>query len=437
MAGKIAICTLGCKVNTYESEAVKKQFEDHGFICVDFNDVADVYVINTCTVTHLGDRKSRQMIRRVKHESPDSVLVVMGCYSQVAPDEVAKIPEVDVIIGTDKKSCVYDIVQEFIKTKKRLNTVSDISKKCDYEELSITGYEERTRACLKVQDGCNNFCSYCIIPYARGRIRSRSVENAVKEARVLADNGFSEIVLVGIHLASFGKDTGESFYELLKELNDIDGIKRIRLGSLEPTIFDDKFTEKISALAKICPHFHLSLQSGCDETLLRMNRKYKTEDYLASVNRIRKVFPDAAITTDIMVGFPGETDEEFENSLAFASEVSFAEAHIFKYSIRKGTRAEKMPNQVAPDVKEERSKKLISLTNETKDTFLHSFVGKEVEVLFEREYKGKKDTYEGKTPNYITVIAKSENDISNEIYNVRINEIKDGIAIGVIQCKKG
>ncbi len=436
MAERLAICTLGCKVNTYESEAVKKQFEDHGFVCVDFNDIADVYIINTCTVTHLGDRKSRQMIRRTKHENPDSILVVMGCYSQVAPNDVAKIPEVDVIIGTDKKSCVYDIVEEFIKTQKRQNVVSDISKKCGYEELSITGYEERTRACLKVQDGCNNFCSYCIIPYARGRIRSRSIESSVKEARILADNGFSEIVLVGIHLASFGKDTGENFYELLKELNDIEGIKRIRLGSLEPTLFDDEFTTKISGLTKICPHFHLSLQSGCDETLARMNRKYKTAHYIASVNRIRKVFPDAAITTDIMVGFPGETDEEFEKSLAFAREVSFAEAHIFKYSIRKGTKAEKMENQIPPDVKEERSKKLISLTNETKDAFLKSFVGKEVEVLFEREYKGQKDTYEGKTPNYITVVAKNDNDISNEIYTVKISEVKDGIAIGVIKCKK-
>lgn len=436
MSGKIAICTLGCKVNTYESEAVKKQFEDHGFVCVGFDDVADVYIINTCTVTHLGDRKSRQMIRRTKQHNPDSVLVVMGCYSQVAPDDVAKIPEVDVIIGTDKKSLVYDIVNEFINTQKKQNVVSDISKKCDYEEMCITGYEERTRACLKVQDGCNNFCSYCIIPYARGRIRSRSIKNAVLEAKTLADNGFSEIVLVGIHLASFGKDTGESLYQLLKELNDIKDIKRIRLGSLEPTLFDDDFTEKISALEKICPHFHLSLQSGCDETLVRMNRKYKTEDYLASVNRIRKVFPDAAITTDIMVGFPGETDEEFEKSLAFAEEVSFAEAHVFKYSIRKGTRAEKMENQIAPDVKEERSKKLISLTNKTKDAFLQSFVGKEIEVLFEREYKGEADTYEGKTPNYITVIAKSDRDISGQIYNVKIDEIKDGIAAGVIRCKK-
>lgn len=436
MSGKIAICTLGCKVNTYESEAVKKQFEDHGFVCVGFDDVADVYIINTCTVTHLGDRKSRQMIRRTKQHNPDSVLVVMGCYSQVAPDDVAKIPEVDVIIGTDKKSIVYDIVNEFINTQKKQNVVSDISKKCDYEEMCITGYEERTRACLKVQDGCNNFCSYCIIPYARGRIRSRTIKNAVLEAKTLADNGFSEIVLVGIHLASFGKDTGESLYQLLKELNEIKGIKRIRLGSLEPTLFDDEFTEKISTLEKICPHFHLSLQSGCDETLVRMNRKYKTEDYLASVNRIRKVFPDAAITTDIMVGFPGETDEEFEKSLAFAEKVSFAEAHVFKYSIRKGTRAEKMENQIAPDVKEERSKKLISLTNKTKDMFLQSFVGKEIEVLFEREYKGEADTYEGKTPNYITVIAKSDRDISGEIYNVKIDEIKDGIAIGGIRCKK-
>ncbi len=429
---KIAICTLGCKVNTYESEAVKKQFEDQGFICVDFAESADVYIINTCTVTHLGDRKSRQMIRRTKQQNPESVLIVMGCYAQVAPEDVEKIKEVDIILGTDKKSQVYSYYEEFIKTKSKLSLVEDISKKCEFEELEVTSYEGRTRAFLKVQDGCNNFCSYCIIPYARGRIRSRSLKSSLAEAKRLASHGFAEIVLVGIHLASFGRDTGESLIDLLKGLNEIDGIERIRMGSLEPTLFNDEFTEQISKLSKICRHFHLSLQSGCDETLKRMNRKYVTNDYRKSVERIRKAFPDAAITTDIMVGFPGETNEEFEKSLGFAKEIDFAEVHIFKYSIRKGTVAEKMPNQVEPNAKEERSKKLIEVTNKTKDDFLKSHIGKEVMVLFEREHKGKKGVYEGKTDNYITVVAESKNDVSTQILKVKIDAINNGLALGTI-----
>lgn len=432
MTKRVAICTLGCKVNTYESEAVKKQFEEHGFVCVDFSQESDVYIINTCTVTHLGDRKSRQMIRRTKQLNPESVLIVMGCYSQVAPADVAKIKEVDIILGTDKKAHTYSTYEKFLEDNKKINIVEDISKKQDFEELCVTSYEERTRAFLKVQDGCNNFCSYCIIPYARGRIRSRSIENSVIEAKKLAENGFTEIVLVGIHLASFGRDTGEKLTDLLKQLNDIESIKRIRMGSLEPTLFDDDFTKQISKLPKICRHFHLSLQSGCDETLKRMNRKYVTDDYKKSVARIRKAFPDAAITTDIMVGFPGETDEEFEKSLAFAKEISFAEAHIFKYSIRKGTAAEKMPDQIDSIVKEERSKRLIAATNETRDEFLKSHIGKEMSVLFEREYKERDGIFEGKTDNYITVVAECDKDVSNEILKVKINEIKGGIAFGTV-----
>ena len=310
--------------------------------------------------------------------------------------------------------------------------VEDISKKCEFEELDVTSYEGRTRAFLKVQDGCNNFCSYCIIPYARGRIRSRSLKSSLSEAQRLANHGFSEIVLVGIHLASYGRDTEESLIDLLKGLNEIEGIERIRMGSLEPTLFDDGFTEQIAKLPKICRHFHLSLQSGCDETLKRMNRKYVTCDYRMSVDRIRKAFPDAAITTDIMVGFPGETDEEFEKNLAFAKEIAFAEAHIFKYSIRKGTMAEKMPNQIEPSVKEERSKKLIDVTNKTKDDFLKSHIGKEVMVLFEREHKGRRGIYEGKTDNYITVVAPCSKDVSTQIIKVRIDEINDGLAFGTV-----
>lgn len=432
MAKRVAVYTLGCKVNTYESEAVKKQFESHGYDVVDFDESADVYIINTCTVTHLGDRKSRQMIRRTKQVNANSTLVVMGCYAQVSPEDVCKISKVDIIIGTDKKSKVYDAVAEYLENKEKLNLVCDISGKCDFEELEVNSYEGRTRAILKIQDGCNNFCSYCIIPYARGRIRSRSIKSTVNEAKRLADNGFSEIVLVGIHIASYGKDTGESLIELLSELNDIDGISRIRMGSLEPTLFDDEFTNKLKQLPKICRHFHLSLQSGCDETLKRMNRKYQTDDYRASVKRIRNAFSDAAITTDIMVGFPGETDEEFETTLNFAEEISFAEAHIFKYSVRKGTVAEKMPNQIDPEIKEERSKRLIALTNKTKKSFLDGHIGKIVEVLFEREHKGISGIYEGKTDNYITVVAKSDTDISGEIKMVKINAVKKGIAEGEI-----
>ena len=432
MAKSFSVYTLGCKVNTYESEAVKKQFENNGYTCVDFDEFADVYIINTCTVTHLGDRKSRQMIRRTKQINPESVLVVMGCYAQVAPSDIEKISEVDIIMGTDKKAYVYYAVKDFLNKRQKLNLVTDISKKSDFEELEVTNYDGRTRAFLKVQDGCNNFCSYCIIPYARGRIRSRSLESSLKEARRLAEHGFSEIVIVGIHLASYGKDTGESLIDLLAGLNDIDGISRIRMGSLEPTIFDDKFTKEISKLPKICKHFHLSLQSGCDDTLKRMNRKYKTSDYRESVRRIRNAFGDAAITTDIMVGFPGETDEEFEKTMEFVKEISFAEAHIFKYSIRKGTVAEKMPDQILPDVKEERSKELIKLTKSTQESFLNSHIGKRTDVLFEREHKGISGLYEGKTDNYITVVAKSDKDISGQILSVKIASVKNGIAIAEI-----
>ncbi len=433
MERKVAVFTLGCKVNTYESEAVKKQFESHGYVCVDFDDFADVYIINTCTVTHLGDRKSRQMIRRTKQINKESTLVVMGCYAQVAAEDVEKISEVDIIIGTDKKSRVYDIVAEFIKNKKRKNLVCDISDQHEFEELEVTSYEGRTRAFLKVQDGCNNFCSYCIIPYARGRIRSRSLKSSLHEAKRLAQHGFSEIVLVGIHLASYGKDTGESLIDLLKGLNDIDGIKRIRMGSLEPTLFDDEFTDEIKKLPKICPHFHLSLQSGCDETLKRMNRKYVTKDYRMSVERIKNAFPNSAITTDIMVGFPGETDEEFEKTLSFVKEISFAEAHIFKYSVRKGTVAEKMENQISPEIKEQRSKKLIALTKESQKEFLKAHTGKEVTVLFEREHKGVCGIYEGKTDNYITVIAKSETDISGRFKTVKIDAVKGNLVQGTLK----
>lgn len=433
MTKTVAIYTLGCKVNAYESEAVLEQFVKKGYTVTEFDNVSDVYIINTCTVTHLGDRKSRQMIRRAKQQNPDAVLVVMGCYAQTAPKEIAAIPEVDIILGTGDKGQTADRVEEFLQNRKRSLAVSDIGKVAEFEEQSVTSYEGKTRAFIKVQDGCNNFCSYCIIPYARGRIRSRSIESCVAEAKRLQSNGFSEIVLVGIHLASYGKEkNGPYLIDLLTALNDIDGIVRIRMGSLEPTLFDETFTERLAGLSKICRHFHLSLQSGCTETLKRMNRKYTAEEYEQAVKNIRELMPEAAITTDIMTGFPGETEEEFSETLRFVENISFADAHIFKYSVRKGTRAEKMDGQIAPDVKEARSRKLISLTKKTKEQYIASFVGKTVSVLMEQHHKGLKDVFEGKTDNYITVLVDSDKDLSGEFRTVTITGQRGGYAIGTL-----
>lgn len=431
MTKTVAICTLGCKVNTYESEAAKEQFLKNGYSVVDFGKVADVYIVNTCTVTHLSDRKSRQMIRRAKHKNPDAVLVVMGCFAQTAPEKVREISGVDIIIGNEGKGAVYEKVAAFLNEKTRIEAVTDIGAARVFEPLFVRG-SERTRAVLKVQDGCNNFCSYCIIPYARGRNRSNPMEVCIKDANTLAKGGFTEIVLTGIHLASYGKDLGDyRLIDLLEALEKIEGLERIRLGSLEPTLFDAEFCARMAKLTKICRHFHLSLQSGCDETLKRMNRKYTTAEYLEAVKRIRDIFPDAAITTDIMTGFPGETDAEFEETFAFVKTVSFSDAHIFQYSVREGTRAEKMLGQISPDMKEKRSQRLIALTEETRDAFLKGFIGREVEVLFEQQHKGDaKSLYEGKTDNYITVVAESKEDISGQMKRVKITEVKNGLAYG-------
>lgn len=435
MAKTVAICTLGCKVNTYESEAVAEQFAKHGYTRVEFSDIADVYIINTCTVTHLGDRKSRQMIRRTKQKNPDAVLVVMGCYSQVAPEAVSDIPEVDIVFGNNGKNQVFSAVEAFLADRDARQTsyVTDISAVKEFEHLTVSGFDDRTRAVLKVQDGCNNFCSYCIIPYARGRNRSNPMNVCLKDAEALAKAGYTEIVLTGIHLGSYGKDTGGPYLiDLLEKLENMDGIERVRLGSLEPTLFDEEFCMRLAKLTKICRHFHLSLQSGCDETLTRMNRKYNTSEYAAAVNRIRTFFPEAAVTTDIMTGFPGETEEEFEKTLAFAEKIAFSDAHIFQYSVRKGTRAETMKQQVSPDVKEARSRRLIALTAKTRDDFLEKQIGKNVFVLFERLHKETEGLFEGKTDNYITVLAESKEDVSGKIRKVRIDKISDGLAIGEI-----
>ncbi|MBE7027427.1 MAG: tRNA (N(6)-L-threonylcarbamoyladenosine(37)-C(2))-methylthiotransferase MtaB [Ruminococcaceae bacterium] len=429
----IALYTLGCKVNQYETEAVLESFLQNGFSCVDFSEYADVYVVNTCTVTGLGDRKSRQIIRRAKAVNPDSVLVVMGCYAQTAQDDILKIPEVDIVLGTSGRNKIYDIVKDFIKNRERKNLVGDIFKQKEFEELEISDFDNKTRAFLKVQDGCNRYCSYCIIPYARGNIRSRSLENSVKEARKLVEAGFCELVLVGIHLASYGRETKDlGLTDLINALSEIEGLKRIRLGSLEPTIFTEDFIKTIAINKKVCHHFHISLQSGCDETLKRMNRKYNTAEYLEAVKNIRKEMPDSAVTTDIMTGFPGETEEEFGKTCEFIKKVKFSDAHIFKYSVRKGTKAAQMANQVSPHIKEERSKRLVSLIERSRNEFNESFLGEETLVLFERAYNKEKNLFEGKTSNYITVVAKADALCEGKILKVKIEKAQDDILFGEI-----
>ena len=429
----VAIYTLGCKVNQYESEAVLESFLQNGFSCVDFSEYADVYIVNTCTVTGLGDRKSRQVIRRAKTLNPQSVLIVMGCYAQTAQEDILKIPEVDLVFGTKDRKNIFGEVMNFFEERQRKNLVNDIFEQKQFEELKISGFDSKTRAFLKVQDGCNRYCSYCIIPYARGNIRSRTLENSVNEADRLVRAGFSELVLVGIHLASYGKDLKTvTLVDLIDEISKIEGLERIRLGSLEPTLFKEDFIKKIAENKKVCRHFHISLQSGCDETLKRMNRRYTTDEYYKAVCDIRKVMPEAAITTDIMTGFAGETDEEFQKTYEFVKKVNFADAHIFKYSIRKGTKAADMPNQVSPHLKEERSKKLINLISDCRIDFNNSFIGKILDVLFERPYDKIDGYFEGKTENYLSVAAPGDVSIEGKIKKVKIESSCGEVLTGKI-----
>ena len=422
---KVAFCSLGCKVNQYETNAMAQKFIEHGYEVVEFDEYADVYIVNTCTVTNIADRKSRQMLRRAKEINKDATLVACGCYAQVAKDELKKIPEIDLIIGNNEKNDIIQIVENHISQKGAEDLVSDVMYKLDYVELGTTTYTEKTRAVIKVQDGCDRFCSYCLIPYARGHIRSRKIENVIEEIQKVVDEGINEVVITGIHIASYGRDfKGENIglIDLLEEINKIQGLHRIRLGSIEPTIITDEFVERLSKLDKICDHFHLSLQSGCTETLKRMNRRYTTEEFKAVTKRLRVKFPNAALTTDIIVGFPGETDEEFNTTYEFLKEIAFYKMHIFKYSQRKGTKAAVMPNQVDGKIKEERSKKLIELSNENEYNYNKKYIGKQVEVLFE-EREG--EYLKGHTTNYIVVKHKTDkDDLINKIAKVTVSEAK-------------
>ena len=429
---KVAFYTLGCKVNQYETEAMLELFEKEGYEKAETEDYADVYVINTCTVTHMSDRKSRQYIRRMKKKNPDAIIAVVGCYSQVSPEEILSIDEVNLVMGTNDRKQIVEEVKK-IDASRKVSTVDDIMKVKAFEEIEINKTNGKTRAFMKIQDGCDRYCSYCIIPYARGRVRSRDLESIVKEVENLASNGYKEVVLTGIHVASYGKDIKDSDIKLLdviKQINDIEGIERIRLSSVEPILFTDEFVEAVSTMDKVCPHYHLSLQSGCDETLKRMKRRYTTEEYKAIVDRLRAAIPNVSITTDVIVGFPGETNEEFDKTYEFLKDIELTHMHVFKYSPRKGTPAATMENQVDPSTKHDRSEKLLQLNEENFNKFGQKMLGKEFNVLFEQKVGDNK--YEGLTENYVKVIVESDNDISEQILKVKIKDVKNEFLEGIL-----
>lgn len=427
---KVAFLTLGCKVNQYESNAMAQKFIENGYEICKIEEKPDIAIINTCTVTNIADRKSRQTLRKVKEQNKNAIIVACGCYVQVAKDEVDKIKEIDLSIGNIEKDKIVQIVEEYINNFNKVSYIKDVNKEKEFLEFGTTLYSEKTRATIKIQDGCNNFCTYCLIPYARGRIRSRNKENIIKEVTLIAKKGIKEVVLTGIHIASYGKDFLENYklIDLLEELNQIDGIERIRLGSLEPTIIAEEFTSRLAKLNKVCDQFHLSLQSGANSTLKRMNRKYTCEEFYEVVNLLRKYFKDVKLTTDIIVGFPGETDTEFLDTYEFLKKIKFYKMHIFKYSPRRGTPAAIMKDQIDGKIKEERSQKLIELSNKNQEEYNKNYIGKELEVLFEEE---KEDMWIGYTKNYIKVAIKSKENKENIILKVKIIDQKENILIGI------
>ena len=428
---KVSFYTLGCKVNQYETNAMAQKFKEAGYEIVDMNDdISDICIVNTCTVTNMSDRKSRHSLRRVKEKNPSAIIAAVGCYAQVAKNDLEKMPEIDIVLGNEEKANIVQYVEKFMESQNenKLIEIEDISSKKEFEDMGQITYTEKTRAFIKVQDGCNQFCSYCIIPYARGRVRSRNAESIIKEITQIAQNGIKEVVITGIHVASYGRDFGNEngLIELLEKINEIEGIKRIRLGSLEPKIITEEFMQRLSKLEKICHHFHLSLQSGCDETLKRMNRKYATAQVREIIERLRRYYDDVMLTTDIIVGFPGETEEEFETTYQFLKEVKLYKMHVFQYSPRKGTRAAVMQNQVDGSIKEARSKRLIELSNENQKMYNQQLVGKEVEVLFEdKEVEDGIKYFRGHTQNYVLVKYKTDENLENTLKNVKILELSE------------
>ena len=423
---KAALHNLGCKVNAYETEAMQELLEQAGYEIVPFKEGADIYIINTCTVTNMADRKSRQMLHRARKMNPDAIIVAAGCYVQTK-DEEEKLDEcIDIVIGNNRKKDIVEILEEYEGKKQTVQKdVIDINHTKEYEELHLSKTAEHTRAYLKVQDGCNQFCTYCIIPYARGRVRSRRKEDVVEEVKNLVKNGYQEVVLTGIHLSSYGVDfeDTEDLLSLILAVHEVEGLKRIRLGSLEPRIITEKFVQTISGLEKMCPHFHLSLQSGCNATLKRMNRKYTAEEYYEKCELLRTYFEHPALTTDVIVGFPGETEEEFQQSMSFVDKVNFYETHIFKYSKREGTKAAVMPDQVPEQVKTVRSNQLLALNEKKQKEFEQYYLGKSVEVLMEEEIEKEGKYFQtGHTKEYIRIAVESEENWQNKLVNVKIDD---------------
>ncbi len=429
---KIAFYTLGCKVNQYETEVLREGFKSAGHTLVGLGGEADAVIINSCTVTAESDRKCRQALRRIRRNHPNSVIALTGCMVQAKTQEIKDLAEVDIIVGNTDMNRIIDLTEEFFKKRQKIHSVTPHLKGEAFNTPSISDFEERTRAYMKIEDGCDRFCSYCIIPFARGFVRSKPLEAIKKEAEALAQNGYIEAVLVGINLSSYGKGEGFNLDDAVSKVCSVEGIKRVRLGSIEPDLITDDMLKKLRAEEKFCPQFHLSLQSGCDETLKRMNRHYDTAFYRDLISRIRKIFPDSAITTDIMVGFAGENEEEFQKSLEFVKEIGFAKAHVFSYSRRKGTIAEKMPNQVSNSEKARRSSLMIKTAAESEEAFLKGLEGKTVPVLFETEKDGY---FEGYTPNYSRVLVKTEQSLSGKILNVRLIKAFTDHILGEIEQK--
>ena len=436
---KVAFLTLGCKVNSYETEAMEQLFENSKAQIVSFDEIADIYVVNTCSVTNIADRKSRQMLHKAKKKNNEAIVIAVGCYVQAAKEALLEDDAIDLVIGNNRKKDIVTIVNRYYSDQdaydlKDAASIIDIAEDKFYEELSIQSVKEKTRAYIKIQDGCNQFCSYCIIPYTRGRIRSRKPEDVINEVKRLVENGFKEIVLTGIHISSYGlesksvkeqaslraDDHSMPLLELMKELNEIKGLERIRFGSLEPRIITEEFVKTLAGLNKICPHFHLSLQSGCDETLKRMNRKYSSEQYYDSCVILRKYFDDPAITTDVIVGFPQESQEEFETTEKFLKKVGFAQMHIFQYSKRKGTKAETMQGQVQEEIKRNRSERLLALNKILRSQYLDKFVGNVEEILTEEEIEIEGKHYVvGHNKRYVRIAFLADGTASNELRMVK------------------
>lgn len=437
--GFVAFLTLGCKVNTYETNAMQLLFRQAGYTVVEFADKADIYIVNTCSVTNMADRKSRQMLHKAKKKNPDAIIVAAGCYVQAAKEQLEQDTAVDVVVGNNQKNRIVEIVEAYRQNHQECSFIVDVAKDSAYECMHIEDAGERTRAFIKIQDGCNQFCSYCIIPYTRGRVRSRAEEDILAEITNLVKQGYKEFVINGIHLSSYGADeqnkdfvrlAGKPLLHVLEKINAIDGVERIRLGSLEPRVITEEFVSKLVQLEKICPHFHLSLQSGCDETLKRMNRKYSTKEFLDGCNILRKYYENPAITTDVIVGFPMETEEEFQQTYQFLEQIAFSQMHIFKYSVRKGTRAEKMTPQVGENIKIERSNKLLQLNHRLQKEYEETFLSKEEKVLFEEVITIEDKEYViGHNERYLKIAVpateKEADDFINTIQKVKIENILD------------